>query len=108
LTSAVSSQLIVRQQISLGARFFAPLVENGPMQTVVIPWAGRRHYLRLALAYPWQCKTWTVLYPMLVYAYCINGRQKTQGVSLDRLTARPHPGVAVQFVFLATFYTAML
>jgi hypothetical protein len=49
-----------------------------------------------------------VLNPILVYAYCTNDRQKTLGVSLDRLTAQPHPGVAVQFVFLATFYTATL
>jgi len=75
-----------------GLTLFAPLGENGPVAAERIPWADRRRYLRLALAYPSQWKAWAVLYPLLVYAYCIKGTQETQGVSLDRVFARPHPG----------------
>lgn len=75
-----------------GLTLFAPLGENGPVAAERIPWADRRRYLRLALAYPSQWKTWAVLYPLLVYAYCIKGTQETQGVLLERLSMRPHPG----------------
>lgn len=76
----------------LGLTLFAPLAENGPVASELIPWADRRRYLRLALAYPSQRKVWAVLFPMMAYAYCTKGTQETQGVSLARIATRPHPG----------------
>lgn len=71
---------------------FAPLLENGPVYGEPIPGIARLRYLRLSLSYPSQWKAWTVLFPLLAHAYCTKPIQETQGVSTERLLARPHPG----------------
>lgn len=76
----------------LGMAMFAPLAENGPVDAVPIPRRDRRRYLRLALSYRSQWKTWAGLFPMLAHAYGKSGKQETQGLSLSRLTERPHAG----------------
>ena len=76
----------------LGVKLFAPLAENGPVAEESIPRTARLRYLGLALTYTSQWKTFAVLFPMLVHAYCTQGVEATQGVSLARLNARPHDG----------------
>ena len=70
----------------------APLAENGPVRSEPIPWASRLRYLRLCLFYRSQWKSFSVLLPMLAQSYAAKGMQETQGLSLSRLSARPHPG----------------
>jgi LmbE family N-acetylglucosaminyl deacetylase len=76
----------------LGMAAVLPLMENGPIDSAPIPLGDRRRYLRLALFYVSQWKTWAVLLPMLAYAYSTRGAQQTQPLSLSRLAERPHKG----------------
>ncbi|MBI3759520.1 MAG: PIG-L family deacetylase [Deltaproteobacteria bacterium] len=76
----------------LGVTLFAPLAENGPVKTEPIPWSDRWRYLRLALCYPSQWKSWIGLFPMLAYSYVTKGTLETQDVSPVRLSERPHAG----------------
>jgi len=73
-------------------RVLAPLAANGPVTTIPIGWAARRHYLRLCLSYPSQRVTWIGLFPFVLLHYLLRGDQALQGVDPARLDQRPHAG----------------
>jgi LmbE family N-acetylglucosaminyl deacetylase len=73
-------------------RVLAPLAANGPVESFPIPLSRRVVHLRLCLQYPSQWKTWTGLFPFVLFHYIVSGRQTLQAVRLDRIEERPHAG----------------
>jgi LmbE family N-acetylglucosaminyl deacetylase len=73
-------------------RTFAPLPENGPVESTRLGWRQRLRYLRLPLLYHSQWKTWLGLYPLYALTLLSRGRQYLQPLSPQRLGRAPHPG----------------
>jgi LmbE family N-acetylglucosaminyl deacetylase len=71
---------------------FAPLPENGPIQSHPLSWRQRLRYLRYCLQYRSQWRTWLGLYPMYALHLLTRGRQYLQPLSAARLRSAPHPG----------------
>jgi hypothetical protein len=71
-------------------RTLLPLPSNGAVISLRVPWANRLRFLHYALCYPSQWVTWLGLFPMMLMHYLLWGTQQLQGVSLTRLTERPH------------------
>ncbi|KQQ87768.1 PIG-L deacetylase family protein [Massilia sp. Leaf139] len=74
-------------------RVLSPLVENGEVERLPIPWRRRLAYLRLCLQYPSQRTTWIGLFPFVLLHYVFDGRQALQTVSIERIGQRPHEGI---------------
>lgn len=74
-------------------RVFHPLNENGELEVSKMPWSNRVRFLRFALSYPSQLRTWIGLFPFVVLHYFFWGTQALQAVSLERVSLRPHTGL---------------
>lgn len=73
-------------------RVLAPLQENGPVYTTRIPWRHRIRFLKYALSYPSQRKSWIGLFPFVLVHYLFSGTQALQAIRPQRILERPHSG----------------
>ena len=73
-------------------RLFAPIMANGPITAINIPWRSRIQQLRLSLSYPSQLRTWVYFFPLLALFMLLRGKQYLQPISLPRIGERPHDG----------------
>lgn len=73
-------------------RVLLPLMLNGPIHRVRIPWFHRFRFLGYCLSYPSQATTWIGLFPFVLVHYLFNGSECSQPVSLARLHEPPHCG----------------
>lgn len=73
-------------------RALAPLEANGPVWSTSISRRERLRHLKLCLSYPSQRNAWALLFPFVAMHYAVRGTQQLQGVSLERLTEKPHAG----------------
>lgn len=73
-------------------RVVLPLIFNGPVHQVRIPWFNRFSFLGYCLSYPSQVKTWFGLFPFVLLHYLFKGYESSQPVSLTRLREPPHSG----------------
>jgi LmbE family N-acetylglucosaminyl deacetylase len=73
-------------------RVLAPLPQNGAVIVRRIGWRARFAYLRHCLSYPSQWKTWVGLWPLVLVDYVMDGSQKLQRVTPDRVREPPHAG----------------
>lgn len=73
-------------------KVLSPLRENGPVDAQRMPWGHRIQFLRYALCYPSQRKSWIGLFPFMALHHVFNGTQAVQRASLARIAERPHPG----------------
>ncbi|SDP57097.1 GlcNAc-PI de-N-acetylase [Ralstonia sp. 25mfcol4.1] len=73
-------------------KVLSPLRENGPADAQRIPWGHRIRFLRYALSYPSQRKSWIGLFPFMLLHLVFKGTQAVQRASLTRIAERPHAG----------------
>jgi len=71
---------------------FAPLVDNGEVESRPMTWPQRLRYLGYCLNYASQWRTWLGLYPMYALNLLLHGRQLLQPLEPARLLAPPHMG----------------
>lgn len=73
-------------------RVMAPLTDNGVVTSTRLRWGNRLRYLRHCLRYPSQARSWFGLFPFVLLAMLLRGRQTLQPVDAERVRQRPHPG----------------
>lgn len=73
-------------------RLFAPLKENGPVESYRLSWSQRVRFMVFCWMYPSQIKTWIGLFPFLMFHYVFWGTQQFQQVDFARVSAPPHQG----------------
>lgn len=73
-------------------KLFNPIYRNGRPIAFNIPWNKRIKYLRLALNYPSQFKSFIGIFPFFLFHYFFFGTQVLQPISIHRVKSRPHQG----------------
>src|SRR5690606_5233184 len=73
-------------------KVLSPLKFNGRVISSPLGWKERLLYVRLCLSYPSQFGTWVGLFPFVLTKLLLDGHQRTQFVSFERILERPHPG----------------
>ena len=70
-------------------RVLSPLEQNGAIESCTIPWSSRLRFMRYALGYPSQWRSWLGLFPFFVLHLLLRGSQDLQCVDPARVLQPP-------------------